>query len=175
MAGFLRSGAAWRSRRTSRIARLLSQMVTRWVNASRGAAPIARCCRLDHSPRICSSDPTPNGARPVRILEQELAQFTAVGPITWHPDAGGQRISFLGRTAPEEWGFWTQPLAGGAAVRAEVSDAIRAELRAQVPERRNHKWAPDGDALYFEGTAQGVRNLWKVGVDPANSRVGSQP
>jgi Tol biopolymer transport system component len=27
-------------------------------------------------------------------------------------------------------------------------------------------WAPSKDALYFEGISRGVRNLWKVGVDP---------
>jgi Tol biopolymer transport system component len=28
------------------------------------------------------------------------------------------------------------------------------------------RWSPAGDTLYFEGTSRGVRNVWKVDVDP---------
>jgi len=31
-------------------------------------------------------------------------------------------------------------------------------------------WAPSGRALYFEGVSRGVRNLWKVEVEPHSLR-----
>ena len=36
-------------------------------------------------------------------------------------------------------------------------------------------WSPAGDALYFEGTSRGVRNVWRVGVDPATLEWRSGP
>ena len=128
-------------------------------------------------PQVYTIDPKPNGPPPERILEEELGQFDSVGPIVWHPDKQRPRISFVGSKVPQArafWQFWTQPLTGGAAVPAEVSDELLGELKGQL-ERRNYKWAPEGDALYFEGTVQGVRNIWKVGVDPMTLRWVTRP
>jgi serine/threonine protein kinase/Tol biopolymer transport system component len=114
----------------------------------------------------------PNGSPPRRILVDELEQFVNVGRIIWHPD--GQRISFQA-TKGSATGFWTQPLAGGPAVLAELADTVQREMEAQLESITVPKWSPAGDAIYFEGLARGVWNLWKVDVDPATLRLIAGP
>ena len=108
----------------------------------------------------------PKGSEPRRILANELDQFTNIGRIVWHPD--GRRISFQGTKTV--LGFWTLPIAGGEAVRAEVADIVQQELKAQLELMANMKWAPTADAIYFEGRARGVWNLWRIDVDPGSLR-----
>jgi Tol biopolymer transport system component len=110
----------------------------------------------------------PNGAPPRRILEPELAQFTNVGRIMWHPD--GQRISFMAAKADGSGGFWTQPIAGGPPIPSEVSDDVHRGMKTHGIMISNARWAAAGDALYIEGTARGVRNLWRIDVDPRTLR-----
>ena len=109
----------------------------------------------------------PNGAAPKRALETELAQFSNVGRIMWHPD--GQRISFPGAKG-QQGGFWTQPIAGGPAVLSTMSEEVQGELKTQAIGIVTGRWAPAGDAIYIEGAARGVRNLWRIDVDPATLR-----
>ena len=109
----------------------------------------------------------PNGGPPRRVLDAELAQFTNVGRIMWHPD--GQRISFPA-TKGSETSFWTQPIAGGPAVAAQVADDVQRAFKDQGVAIVNGRWAPAGDALYIEGMSRGIRNLWRVDVDPVTLR-----
>ena len=123
-------------------------------------------------PHLYLLDPKDGQSR--RILEAELATFDSVRGIVWHPD--GRRISFLG-TRPNDVsgivlalqpgavaGFWTQPIDGGPAIRADERGDVRSGLQ-QLQSVAAVKWAPGGDAVYLEGTAQQVRSLWKVDVD----------
>jgi Tol biopolymer transport system component len=105
----------------------------------------------------------PNGGPPQRILEAELAQFSNVGRIMWHPD--GRRISFYAMKGGEG-AFWTQPIAGGPPVAAIVSDDVERAAKEQGVTIVNARWAPAANALYIEGMSRGVRNLWRVDVDP---------
>ena len=109
----------------------------------------------------------PNGGQPRRVLEAELAQFTNVGRIMWHPD--GQRISFPA-TKGGEGSFWTQPIAGGPAIAGQVSDDVQRTMKDQGVGIVNGRWAAAGNALYIEGMSRGVRNLWRVDVDPVTLR-----
>jgi serine/threonine protein kinase/Tol biopolymer transport system component len=108
-----------------------------------------------------------DGSPPQRVLEAELAQFRNVGRIMWHPD--GKRVTFLA-AKDNASGFWAQPIAGGPAVRIGVSDAVDREARQQQFGISVINWAPAGDALYVEGSSHGVKNLWKIDVDPATLR-----
>src|SRR5438876_2123478 len=36
-------------------------------------------------------------------------------------------------------------------------------------------WAPSGDAIFFSGNARGIRNIWKISVDPKTLRWISGP
>ena len=103
-----------------------------------------------------------DGQSPKRILADVLAKFRNVGNIALHPD--GKRITFSGGTATEG-GFWSVPLAGGAATRVNVSPAVQANMKESQFVPMSFRWAPAGDAMYFAGGPLGVVNLWRVGVD----------
>jgi Tol biopolymer transport system component len=125
-------------------------------------------------PHVYLLDPKDGQSR--RILEAELAGFDSVRGIVWHPD--GRRISFLGTRQNDVGGivlalppgavagFWTQPIDGGPAIRADERGDVRSGLQ-QLQSVAAVKWAPGGDAVYVEGTSQRVRSLWKVDVDAA--------
>ena len=108
-----------------------------------------------------------DGGPPDRILSDGLAGLVNVGRITWHPD--GHRVSFTGYRAGEG-GLWTLALAGGAATRTERSDEIARRMKEAELSADAYRWAPDGETLYFEGVAKGIRNLWRVSVDPQTLR-----
>ena len=97
----------------------------------------------------------------------------------WHPD--GKRVSiWLGQEQPSRsfWtpnpSFWTLPIAGGAAVKSTVpshlvkqfGDVAVAGVEQTWGEDSTFSWAPSGNAIYFERTSRGVRNIWKMTVDP---------
>ena len=113
-----------------------------------------------------------DGLPPKRILEEVLAKFRTIGPIALHPD--GKRITFPGRT-DTEGGFWAVPLAGGVAARVTVSQAVQANMKESQFGAIDFQWAAAGDAMYFEGEARGVVNLWRVGVDPSTLEWVSGP
>jgi Tol biopolymer transport system component/predicted Ser/Thr protein kinase len=85
------------------------------------------------------------------------ARFGLVG---WHPD--GRRISFV----TDDGGFWTTPVAGGKPIRSEVSTKVATQLKEMAIDLGNFRWAPGGNALFFEGQANGVTNIWRIAVDP---------
>ena len=80
------------------------------------------------------------------------AKFRSVGRITWHPD--GQRISFPGTTGTEG-GFWTVPISGGSPVRSKMADTVSRSMKESLLNLTDFRWAPAGDALYFEGAIEG--------------------
>ena len=122
-----------------------------------------------------------DGTPPRKILSTFLNEF---GPFSaaWHPDS--KRISVWGSHLDEGMSFWTAPIDGtSAAVKSDLAPAVREQLEEgsvrfadgdRLP--LSFLWAPSGDALYFEGISRGVRNLWKVDLDPATLewRLGPQ-
>lgn len=128
-----------------------------------------------------SEDAAPNGhqlfvtafdARPPRrVLEGFLAEFVRAR-AEWHPDS--QRLSVWGVHRRHGASFWTVPLDGGTPVRSHVEEQVASRIDdnalAFLDEDENplrFRWSRTGDALFFEGLTRGVRNLWKIGVDPA--------
>jgi Tol biopolymer transport system component/DNA-binding winged helix-turn-helix (wHTH) protein len=112
---------------------------------------------------------TPDGAQPQRVWAEFLSRFLTVESIAWHPD--GQRISLWAtfwmvslQTVSRE--FWTVPLAGAPPLKSEVTTTVNQQLQQAAVEFTRFQWAPSGLELYFEGLSRGVRNLWKVTVDP---------
>jgi Tol biopolymer transport system component len=91
--------------------------------------------------------------------------------VAWHPDS--QRVSLLWVNL-SEWNFWTAPLDGGKAIKSEITPDVKSKLKeaALIFDRfprvsfDNCLWAPSGRTVYFEAVSQGVRNLWRVPVDP---------
>jgi Tol biopolymer transport system component len=114
-----------------------------------------------------------DGGEPRRILENELAQFANVASLVWHPD--GQRITFKGRrrnprTAVQ---IWTAPITGGTVAQLHASAEFERETESLG--LNDFRWAPKGDALFFEGFSSGVASLWRVAVEPATLQYAGLP
>jgi len=108
---------------------------------------------------------------PPREVQAEFLQnisYGGMGGYAWHPD--GQRISVWGKHKQLGSGFWTMPAAGGAAIRSEMKLEMEQQLKAAAVTLQKFLWSPSGRHLYFEGTAQGVKNLWRITVDPQTLR-----
>jgi Tol biopolymer transport system component/DNA-binding winged helix-turn-helix (wHTH) protein len=120
-----------------------------------------------------------NGEPPRPVLADFLRHVTTFS-AAWHPDS--RRVSIWGLHVREGLTFWTIPLAGGMPVKSSMTDAVRksfAETGVRFTDAEDlplqFVWSPDGDALYFEGTSRGVRNMWRVAVDPATLEWRSGP
>jgi Tol biopolymer transport system component len=99
-----------------------------------------------------------DGNAPREVQAEFFADVLLLFSVAWHPD--GQRISLFGERRNQGFGFWTLPLAGGTAVKSE----LRIEGEGVGP--FNIHWGPSGQEIYLEGIVKGVRNLWKVTLDP---------
>jgi serine/threonine protein kinase/Tol biopolymer transport system component len=99
------------------------------------------------------------------------AQDTSIG---WHPD--GKRISYrLGQPSQGRRGFWTVPLGEGTPLKSELAEQVQEQLKTAAVSLGDFVWAPSGKALYFEGESRGVRNVWKVTVEPETLRWTAGP
>ena len=115
---------------------------------------------------------TLDGRPPQKMLSAFLNEFGSFN-TAWYPDS--RRISVWGNHLKEGLTFWTVPLdASGPPVKSELAAPVRerfskASLRFTNADDLplSFLWSPSGDALYFEGISRGVRNIWKVEVDPA--------
>ena len=112
-----------------------------------------------------------DGQPPRQVLADFLSQV-ATFSVAWHPDS--RRVSIWGLHL-QEGGltFWTIPVNGGAPVKSSMTGEVRrhfADAGVRFTDAENlplpFRWSPAGDTLYFEGTSRGVRNVWKVDVDP---------
>jgi serine/threonine protein kinase/Tol biopolymer transport system component len=105
-----------------------------------------------------------DGRAPRAVLPEFLAEFIGPTQVAWHPD--GQRVSIWGTHRQLGAGFWTVPVAGATPARSVLTKQVEQQLKEASVTFSDFLWARSGRALYFEGTAQGVRNLWRVEVDP---------
>jgi len=111
-----------------------------------------------------------NGQPPSRILPDFLSQVATVS-AAWHPDS--RRVSIWGLHLQDGLTFWTVPVNGGEPVKSSMTDDVRkhiADVGVRFTDAENlplpFRWSPAGDTLYFEGMSRGVRNVWKVDVNP---------
>jgi len=114
-----------------------------------------------------------DGKPPRRILET-AAGGLASGFAVWHPD--GVRITVWMGTG-RDLRLATVRLDTGAVAYSDVDPAVKRRIRQNALEFVDadtqplpFHWAPTGDALYLEGMSQGVRNLWRIAVDPSTLR-----
>jgi Tol biopolymer transport system component len=121
-------------------------------------------CNVSELPKVYVVTP---GGTPRDVLGPFFAGFASLR-VAWHPD--GRRICIWGRHRRLGWGFWTMPLAGGEPARSEVDTRVAEQLKEIAVTFGDFLWSPSGAILYFEGVSQGVKNLWKVGVDPQTLR-----
>ena len=112
----------------------------------------------------------PGDRTPRKVLSAFLNEFGSFR-TAWHRDS--KRISVWGNHLKDGRTFWTVPLDGsGAPVKSELAPVVRERFKEakvrfadgdDLP--LSFVWSPSGDALYFEGTSRGVRNIWKVEVE----------
>lgn len=107
------------------------------------------------------------GEQPHEVLSGFLREFRTFR-VAWHPD--GQRISIWGNHRQQGWGFWTAALTGGTPIKSEFARQVSAQLQDAEVTLADFSWSASGQALYFEGVARRVRNLWKVEVEPSSLR-----
>jgi Tol biopolymer transport system component len=111
-----------------------------------------------------------DGGAPHKVLGHGRSMF--VISAAWHPD--GKRVSFWGLEPGANPSFWTMPATGGDAIRSEIAPEILKQIGDVSVDVRSFEsrmdlkfsWSPSGDAIYFERTFRGARNLWKMSVDP---------
>ena len=121
-----------------------------------------------------------DGRAPEKVLPSFLDQFVSY-TSAWHPDS--RRVSVWGVHVRDGLTFWTVPLDGRTPpVRSQMTDEVRRRFEQSGVSFRDADgvplpflWAPTGDALYFEGVGQGVRNLWRVPVDPSTIEWNTAP
>jgi len=114
-----------------------------------------------------------DGGAPQEVQAELFRDFLSVSSAVWHPD--GERISLIGESRRAGPGFWTVPLAGGTAVKSEPNEELEEHFWDEVWMGSDVRWAPSGRAVYFAGFSRGVRNLWKISVDPLTLRWIARP
>lgn len=112
-----------------------------------------------------------DGSPPREVLTEFFRQsgFQATSAV-WHPD--GKRISVWGLDSKGGVGFWTVPTGPGKPLKSDFSPEVLKQLNAvSFSSNAPFLWAPSGRAIYFEGVSRGVRNLWKLTLDPETLRI----
>ena len=104
-----------------------------------------------------------DGAPPREILTTALSTMTGRLRAAWHPD--GKRVSLWTEQRGGGLVFLTVPLPEGSPVKSEINADIEQQIKASGADLFDFRWAPSGQALYFEGVSRGIHNIWKVAVD----------
>jgi len=104
-----------------------------------------------------------NGDTPLPLRPDVAGRLAEVN-VNWKP--ANREVSFWGREGTA-WKFVTVPVTDGPPRVSAISPDVQRRIEAADMALGRFTWARSGRYLYFEGTAQGVRNLWRVTVDPA--------
>jgi serine/threonine protein kinase len=113
-----------------------------------------------------------DGNPPQSVLAERLREFKWVRSVAWYPD--GQRVSFEGWHRGVGPGFWTVPLGEGKPVKLRFTPELEKQFDTTRLTSNAYLWGPSRRSLYLEVVVRGVRNLWKVTVDPQTFRVVAQ-
>jgi len=132
----------------------------RWSSDSANILFLSPGARLSERPRVYVYSRRGNSSREILAGGAEAVRGVNGGMVEWHPD--GRRVSYW----DDARAFLTVPVDGGAAVKSSVAPEVESAIKDLGVDLLLFRWAPSGKALYFEGLARGVRNLWKVTVDP---------
>src|SRR5215469_1992485 len=121
-----------------------------------------------------------DGSAPREVLAEFIVQNKlSAASAAWHPD--GKRVTvWVGDSSPSP-SFWTVPLAGGPGIKMEVAPAVQRKLAEASTEGEageheqlgdySFSWSPSGDAIYFERSYRGAKNIWKMAVDAKTLRA----
>jgi Tol biopolymer transport system component/DNA-binding winged helix-turn-helix (wHTH) protein len=111
-----------------------------------------------------------DGGEPREVLRDFVVKHGGgVISANWHSD--GKRISVWLWHPSMGPSIWSIPVDGGVAMQTEVPLQSAGEFGSlaldDFADDHWFSWSPKGDALYFEQTLAGAKNLWKLGVNPA--------
>jgi Tol biopolymer transport system component/DNA-binding winged helix-turn-helix (wHTH) protein len=103
-----------------------------------------------------------DGGSPSPVLRALVSQYQWFY-AAWHPS--GARISIYGARRGGATEMITASIDGASVVKSEITADVVTRLRDANVALSEFAWSPLGDALFFEGTSEGVRNIWRIGVD----------
>jgi Tol biopolymer transport system component len=117
-----------------------------------------------------------DGALPHPVLTDLTEQQDWVLSAAWHPD--GKRISILQPRGALAYNIWTQPIAGGPAIKSDISAETLREINevslgagiAAFADAESFAWAPSGKTIYLEQSFRGAKNIWRMEVNPETLR-----
>jgi len=121
-----------------------------------------------------------NGGKRSQEVLPGIAAEMQVMSATWHPD--GKRVSVWGWTTDVKAipSIWTGPVDGGHApvltnVTPEIVKVAEAAagrgMSSWADTDLRFAWAPAGNAIYFERSFRGAKNIWRMKVDPSTLRA----
>ena len=118
------------------------------------------------------------GAPPRPVLTDLTEQQDWLLSAAWHPD--GKRISILQSQSygALAYNIWTQPIAGGPAIKSNISAETLREINevglgagiAAFGDAEFFTWAPSGKTIYLEQSFRGAKNIWRMEVNPETVR-----
>jgi Tol biopolymer transport system component len=97
------------------------------------------------------------------LVRPDLTRDLRLLDAGWHPDG---RISFWGQHGAGGRVFSTASLIGTDEAKSRVAPEIEQLVKNAGIALERFAWSPKGRYLYFEGRSNGVRNLWRVSVEP---------
>jgi len=116
------------------------------------------------------------GNPPRQVLTELHKEHRFLSLFAWHPD--GRRVLYWTHHDEPGWGLCMVPLGGGKRVKSDLTTDMEKQFKAAGFEPgflADFLLGPSGDALYFQGKARGVWNLWRVTLDPETLRVVAGP
>jgi Tol biopolymer transport system component len=119
-----------------------------------------------------------NGSAPREVLAEFIAQNKlSAASAVWYPD--GKRVTVWAGDLSPSPSFWMVPIAGGPGIKLDIAPEVRRKLTEVSGEGEvglqlgdySFSWSPSGDAIYFERSYRGAKNIWKMTVDPGTLRA----
>jgi Tol biopolymer transport system component len=115
-----------------------------------------------------------NGGEPREVLVDLLSKnHLSSDAAAWHPD--GKRLSVMANDDDGRMSVWTVNLSDDKAVQSQILPEVQKEFaEASSPNTIERtaaaklSWSHSGDALYFDRTYRGARNLWKMTMNPTS-------
>ena len=112
------------------------------------------------------------GGDPRQLRPDVLSAFSVID-AAWAP--GGSRVSIWGRRAAGDATFVTVPVDRGDALTSALSPEVDQQIKSAQVSLGHFTWSRSGRHLFFEGTSERVRNIWRVTVDPRSLAWTSGP
>jgi Tol biopolymer transport system component/DNA-binding winged helix-turn-helix (wHTH) protein len=107
---------------------------------------------------------------PREVLAGFFSKITygGLGGYAWYPD--GRSVSVWAEHKEFGRGFWTLPISGGEGIKSEIAAEVEQRVKVNAVTLGNFLWAPSRGHLYFASVSQGVRDVWRVTVEPRTLR-----